>query len=350
MSQLVQNGTSDGTGGAALAEAMRNTSVIIPVKDDVRVAACMESIDEPVEVVLALNGASEEIREIARMHARRPVTVEIDEANLGAAYNAGAETARGRYLLSTDSDCLFAPGTIRMLVRGVLRNPVVKGRVMFTAGESRLSRLIQNSRTFQIADHVNAYSPPLIYDRLIIPAIGGYHYSPLIHWEEDREFDFRLQLAGIAVHYLPDAVVTHAAQDGVSDLRSGFRYGIGEGIGQELGLFITPSALWRYWNDLTSIVDVVRRKGLVTAAYRTVWLTSYHLGTLYHRICEPYGVRPHYPATAGRIRVSKGVPGHTTKLEERHREVLRLAHRRAGRVIEPVTALGADAPVGAETL
>jgi glycosyltransferase involved in cell wall biosynthesis len=321
-----------------LTRAFYDTSVIIPVKDDVRVAACMDSVDEPVEVVLALNGASEEIREIARVHPRNPATVEIDEPNLGAAYNAGAERARGRYLLFMDSDCLFVSGTIRSLVRAVIRRPVVKGRVEFTTGGSALSRIIQNSRTFQIADHVNAYSPPLIYDRTIVPAIGGYHYSSLIHWEEDREFDFRLQLAGIEVGYVPDAVVRHAAQDGVSDLRSGFRYGVGEGIGQELGLFITPSSMWRYGNDVTSIITVALRKGPVTAAYRIVWLTSYHLGTFYHRLRDPYGVRPQYPPTAGRVRLRHGVPGHTTKLEERHREALREAYRLAGRTIKPVAA------------
>lgn len=340
LDEITKNHRSDDT---ALAKAFRQTSVIIPVKDDVRVTACIDSIDEEVEVVLALNGASPEVKEISRTHPRGLVSVEIAEPNLGAAYNAGAEMASGRYLLFMDSDCLFAPGTIRALVREVVQHPVAKGRVKFAAGDSALSRIVQNSRTFQIADHVNAYSPPLIYDRTIIPAMGGYHYSSLIHWEEDREFDFRLQLAGLSVVYLPDAVVHHAAQDGVSDLRSGFRYGLGEGIGQELGLFITPSLLWRLWNDVTSIAQVARRKGLKTAAYRTAWLMSYHLGTLYHHWRDPYGVRAHYPPSAQRIRVGRGVPGHATKLEERHREALRLAHQRSGRVIKPVAGPVVDA-------
>jgi glycosyltransferase involved in cell wall biosynthesis len=342
---------ADGQGrpdDAGLAEAFRQTSVIIPVKDDVRVISCIDSIDEEVEVVLALNGASLEIREISRTHPRKPVSAEIAEANLGAAYNAGAEKASGRYLLFMDSDCQFAPGTIRALVRGVVRHSVVKGRVKFTAGRSALSRFIQDSRTYQIADHINAYSPPLIYDRTIIPMIGGYHYSSLIHWEEDREFDFRLQLADVTVVYLPDAVVHHAAQDGFSDLRSGFRYGIGEGIGQELGLFITPSLRWRLRNDMTSVTYVARRRSLATALYRTTWLTSYHLGTLYHHWRDPYGVRAHYPPSAQRIRVRNGVPGHTTKLEDRHKDALRIAHLRAGRVIEPIAhAITAAVPTGA---
>jgi len=321
---------------ATVDEALRQTSVIIPVKDDIRVGDCMDSIDEDVEVVLALNGASPEIERICRTHPRGPVWTAAAEANLGAAYNAGAEKASGRYLLFMDSDCLFTPGTVRALVGAVISHPVVKGRVEFSSGRSAISRMIQNSRSFQISDHVNAYSPPLIYDKTIVSVIGGYHYSPLIHWEEDREFDFRLQLAGIPVVYLPDAVVRHAAQDGVSDLRSGFRYGLGEGIGQELGLFITPSVLWRLWNDLWSVAEVARRKGLPTAAYRVIWLSSYHLGTLYHWARDPYDVRRQYPPTAGRIRVGRGVPGHTTKLEERHREALRAAHRRAGRIIEPI--------------
>lgn len=270
---------------------------------------------------------------------REVTTVEIEEANLGAAYNAAVSAATGQYLLFMDSDCRFLPGTIRMLVRQVMTNPVVKGRVEFQGSDGLLSRCIAQSRQFQIADHVNAYSPPLIYRADIVTEIGGYHYSDLIHWEEDREFDFRLQLAGIPVIESPQAIVVHAAQSGTADLRSGFRYGLGEGIGQELGLFITPWVPWRLGNDARSVVDVARRKGLLPAIYRTVWLSCYHAGTLYHLFRDPYDVRRKYPAPAARVRSRSGVPGHSTKLDSRHLELLRSEHLRQGRTIRPTESL-----------
>ncbi|MEU3169766.1 glycosyltransferase [Streptosporangium sp. NPDC006930] len=315
--------------------ALTATSVIIPVRDDPRIVACVESVDEDVEIVICLNDASPEVRHSVSALPGKAVVTEIPDANLGAAYNAAIDAATGRYLLFMDSDCVFAPGTIRALATRALTDPVVKGRVQFTSTGSRLSRWIEKSRSFQIADHVNAYSPPLIYDREIVHRIGGYHYSDLIHWEEDREFDFRLQLAGIQVAYLPDAIVRHAPQQGFSDLRSGFRYGLGEGIGQELGLFITPALRWRLANDAGSVLEKARRRGIGPAVYRVAWLTAYHLGTLYHTLADPYRVRTRYPATAARVKVHHGVPGHTTKLNSVHRQALRAAHLRQGRRIEP---------------
>jgi glycosyltransferase involved in cell wall biosynthesis len=338
MSDLpVGHGVKTVTGRARrIVAAIRDTSVIIPVKDDPRVVECVASIDEDVEVVICLNGSDDATRTLVREGLSRRVTLlEITEANLGAAYDAAVRGSSGRYLLFMDSDCVFAPGTIRALVERVIDHPVVKGRVRFTSDGSVLSRWIGRSRSFQIADHVNAYSPPLIYDRSIEDEIGGYHYSSLIHWEEDREFDFRLQLAGIPVHERPDAIVSHAAQNGISDLRSGFRYGIGEGIGQELGLFITPWLPWRLANDLGSVLRIARIGGLGPALYRIAWLSSYHAGTLYHVLRDPYGVRPCYPDGVGRLRVTRGVPGHTTKLASGHADLLRAEHLRQGRRIIP---------------
>ncbi|MDX3103366.1 glycosyltransferase [Nonomuraea angiospora] len=320
-------------GARTVRDALAATSVIIPVRDDPRVTACVESVDEDVELVICLNKAGPDMRRRVSKLAGRVVVTEIPDANLGAAYNAAISVAGGRYLLFMDSDCVFVPGTIRTLATRVLRDPVVKGRVQFTSTGGRLSRWIEQSRSFQIADHVNAYSPPLIYDREIVHRIGGYHYSDLIHWEEDREFDFRLQLAGIRVAHLPDAIVRHAPQRGISDLRSGFRYGLGEGIGQELGLFITPALGWRLANDAGSVLEIARTRGVGPAVYRVAWLTAYHLGTLHHILADPYRVRNRYPAAATRIRARRGVPGHTTKLEVAHCEALRAAHLRQGRRI-----------------
>ncbi|GAB2793768.1 glycosyltransferase family 2 protein [Streptomyces daliensis] len=318
---------------ARVTALLADTSVVIPVKDDPLVVQCVASVDEDVEIVLALNGADEATHRRIRALDRPVRVAEIDEPNLGAAYNAAIDAAGRRHVLLMDSDCVFLPGTIRALAEAVADHPVVKGRVRFRSARGRLSRWIEQSRSFQIADHVNAYSPPLIYDRDIVDRIGGYHYSGLIHWEEDREFDFRLQLAGIPVAYLPDAVVEHAPQSGLTDLRSGLRYGIGEGIGQELGLFPTPRMRWRLANDLGSIVSIGRRKGPGPAFYRTAWLTSYHLGTLYQHLRDPYGVRPHYPRTARRVRAHPGVPGHSTLLSGEQRALLRASHERQGRRI-----------------
>lgn len=309
------------------------TSIIVPVKDDWRITRCLDSVDEDVEIVVALNGAPPRIRRLVAAHPRTPTIVEIDEANVGAAYSVGAEAAKGRFLLFMDSDCTFRPGTIRRMAELAVDHPVVKGVCSFTAGRGRLSDVIRRARDFQTTDHHNAYSPPLVYDTEIIDRIGGYHYSELIHWQEDREFDFRLQLAGIPVHLAPECVVFHAAQRGVADLRSGHRYGIGEGIGRELGLFVTPPPWWRLLDDIRSLAKVWQAKGAGPALYRMVWLAAYNLGTVRQTLFDPYKVRPLYPPHARRVRSRVGVSVHSTRLDDSCREILRRSHAAQGRII-----------------
>lgn len=308
-------------------------TIIVPAKNDVRLRHCLDSVDEDVEIVVALNDPSDEVRAIARDHPRSPVVTEIDEANLGAAYEDGIRAASGRYLLFMDSDCVFVPGSIRALAARAVDHPLVKGRCRFTSSPSGLSRVIQLAREFQTADFVNAYSPPLLYDRTIVREMGGYHYSELIHWQEDREFDFRAQLAGYRVESCPAGVIEHAAQDGVSDLRSGFRYGMGEAIGRELGLFVTPPWHWSLRSDLQSVRGSWRGKGIAPAMYRLCWLACYRAGSLWHRLRDPYGVRPRYPHTARPMRTSTGIPVGATRLSDETAAVLRESHRSQGREI-----------------
>jgi hypothetical protein len=330
-------------GDASVDAILRELTVVVPAKNDPKLQQCLDSVDEDVEIVVALNGATDEVREIVARHPRKPVTAEIPEANLGAAYEAGVAAATGRYLFFMDSDCVFLPGTLRRMAADARAHALVKGQCRFTAASTRLSRIIQRARQFQTSDFVNAYSPPLLYDRTIVDDMGGYHYSPLIHWQEDREFDFRAQLAGHVVHHCPEGIIEHAAQDGISDLRSGFRYGIGETIGRELGLFVTPSLSWSALDDLGSVLDCLRRKGPAPAAYRALWLACYRAGSAWQLLRDPYGVRRHYPADAARIRTRTGVGVNATRLSAECADALRRSHLRQGRRIVHVQR-GVKAP------
>lgn len=317
---------------------LADTSVIVALKDDVRVFDCIASIDEGVEIVLALNGTPTELRRRLTNHPRTPVLAEIPETgNLGAAYNAGIEAASGRYILLMDSDCRFATGTIRAMASLVREYPVVKGQVVYGMSPGLLSTLIARIREFDEGDYVSALSPPLIYDRTIAEHIGGYHFDPLIHWCEDREFDFRLQLADIPVLYEGSAVILHDAQRGAQDLRSYWRYGTGEAIGQQLGLFTTPAVplIWRLASDLVIVMECARAKGLLAGAYYVLTLGAFHAGTMWHLLVDPYKVRSRYPLTARRVRMLRSIPQHCTALTDEQQRVLRAHHARAGRYINP---------------
>jgi Glycosyl transferase family 2 len=316
----------------------RDVSVVIALKDDTRIFDCLKSVDADVEIVLSLNGTPTDMKRRLEQHPDRPIIVEIPEVgNLGAAYNAGIAAASGRYILLMDSDCLFAAGTIGTMYRLVLRYPVVKGQVIYDTDPGILSSLIARIREFDEGDYVSALSPPLLFDRTLVSKIGGHYFDPLIHWCEDREFDFRLQLAGIPVLYEASAEIFHGAQRGAQNLRSYWRYGIGEGIGQQLGVFTTPGApvVWRLYSDLAIVVSCMRRKGILAGLYYAVTLAVFHAGTVWHLLADPFSVRARYPKTAERVRILHSIPQHCTALTERQKAALRAHHRRAGRLIDP---------------
>lgn len=317
---------------------LRQTSIVIALKDDERILECLDSVDEEVEIVLALNGCPRRLKDKVSAHPRRPVITEIpDVGNLGGAYNAGIEAASGRYILLMDSDCLFAGGTIRKMAGLAGKYPLVKGKVVYGEARGVMSRIIARIREFDEGDYVSALSPPLIYDRTLSEKIGGRHFDPLIHWCEDREFDFRLQMANIPVLLEESAVIFHDAQVGAQNLRSYWRYGIGEGIGQELGVFTTPALpiIWRLFSDIGIVAGCARRKGLVASLYYVITLVAFHGGTAWHMILDPYKVRHRYPESAGRVWILGSIPQHCTALTAKQIEKLRDRHRQCGRKIFP---------------
>ncbi|MCK2244626.1 MULTISPECIES: glycosyltransferase family A protein [unclassified Crossiella] len=318
---------------------LADTSVIIPLGADPRIAACIDSIDEEVEIVLALHHPSEQLKEWIRNHPRPLTVTEVDDpGNLGAACNAGAEVASGRYHLLMDRGGTFAPGAVRLLVTAALTHPVVTGWVVYGEASNTLGKLVARVREYDVGDYINALSPPLICHRDIVPHIGGYLYDPLLRRRAGREFDFRLQLAGIPVHRVPAARVCREARAGLPALRGYYRQGIGEGIAQETGVVSTPAIplLWRGYEAARTLVDCARIKGPGAAAWYALCQLAFHAGTLAHLISDPYGAREHYPRTAARVRVLSAIPSRYTTLTESQREALRRSHRRQGRVIDPV--------------
>jgi len=340
LATLARTSALDGGGEAErrLADAaVLETSIVIALKDDERIFRCIESVDEDVEIVLSLNGTPDGLRKRLEQAPGRIVITSIPETgNLGGAYNAGIEAASGRYILLMDSDCVFDPGVIRRMAYRAAVYPVVKGQVVYGVAPGLVSALIARIREFDEGDYISALSPPLIYDRTIARYIGGYQFEPLIHWCEDREFDFRLQLADIPVLYDGQSTIHHDAQKGFQDFRSYWRYGVGEGIGQELGVFSTPAipVVWRLASDLGILFDCARSKGPLAALYYLATLVVFHCGTLWHGLADPYRVKGRLPDNASRLRLVGSIPQHCTALTETQKTALRRHHAAAGRMID----------------
>ena len=87
-------------------------SIIIPCADDLRVAQCIESIDENAEIIVVLNGPTEQIKNLVKKYFVK--TFFLKERNLGMALNVGIKNASYNRVLLMDSDCVFFKNTIRI--------------------------------------------------------------------------------------------------------------------------------------------------------------------------------------------------------------------------------------------
>ncbi len=146
--------------------------------------------------------------------------------------------------------------------------------------------------------------------------------------------------------YLPEARIFHDAQHGFGNMRSYFRYGVGEGIAQETGVFTTPAVpvVWRLFEASRTLVHCARDKGVGAAAYYALLKAAFHTGTAHHLLNDPYRVRERYPASAKRARMVWSIPQHSTKLSGAQLRRLRRAHWEAGRRIEKVADLSVFHP------
>ncbi len=257
-------------------------AIVIPVADDIRLQDCLGSINEDVEVVISMNGSTEQIKEITRKSGRR--YCELPDRNLGAALDEGIKTAKSERVLLMDSDCVFDPGTINLLFHGLDDHMLAKGRVLFER-TGYVSSLVAKTREYTTSAEVSAYKPPLAMRKSVADLMGGYFYDRDVHWVEDSEFDGRVRRFGIPINYLPEATIRHPPLTFFTDLRSAFRYGIGKRIGVEKGLMKGVG------NFFCDECNIARNKGIDTALYMLAWNTSYTAGWLSQLMFDVYDVR-----------------------------------------------------------
>ncbi len=253
-------------------ELISRTSLVIPVKDDQLIFRCLKSIDENVEVVVVTNGSTQEfVDSLLSFGAILFQIISLENPGIGAAFNAGADHASGDFILLMDSDCIFTPGSIRALVKGVEGSDFSRGRTAFT-GNSWSTRMTACAREYTEdalrTKRPNAYSPPLLYRREVIGKMGGYHFDPRLAWREDRDFELRRRAAGLPVTFVPDGLVIHKSLRIADDLASVRSYGSGQRKGELLGIF--PRMSIRH-----EVAKTVRAVGRIAAGTRNPVLAVY---------------------------------------------------------------------------
>lgn len=267
-----------------------DVSIVIPCSSDPLLERCLQSIDENTDVVVALNAPTPEVRNIvAKFPGVR--TAETNRRGIARAYNIGIEAADSDNVLLMDSDCIFESGTIKRLYELGQEYRVAKGNVVFSR-TGVTSSTIAKLREYTTSDQVNAYSPPLLFDRKIVDKIG-YYFHPDLIWSEDADFDARVKRANIPIGYDPEAIIYHKTLTPRDDLRSAFFYGVGRQIGKDAGVY-APHTFRSFVENIGKVahnsVDIANRKDILTAAYYLLlWNTAFRMGTFTQHYIKKYG-------------------------------------------------------------
>lgn len=253
-------------------------TILIPVKDDIRIEKCIKSIDEKVEILVVLNNPSIEVCEIVKNMDVR--TVYLEEASLSKAYNLGIEHATYNHVLLMDSDCTFEPGTIKKLYEGCKNYNLCKGQVCFCY-DGIISKTIARVREFTTSDFCNAFSPPLVLNKKI-KNIMGYYFNPNLKWEEDYEFNQRVTENKIEINWIKEAKIYHPKLTLKRDLKSAFNYGTGHAAGIEKGIFLkhNKNKKINQWQN----IYIKKEKGRLALTYYKIWKLFYKIGIIFGRI------------------------------------------------------------------
>lgn len=257
-------------------------SIIIPCADDIRIKSCIESVDENVEIVVVLNGASSEVNKIVDNYKLK--VIRIKERNLAKALDIGIEKSRYESVILIDSDCRFEKGAIRKLYEGLRRYHIAKGKVVFES-DSFVSGLIAKVRDYTNYDTPKPYNPFLGIKKSVKKYIGNYYFDSDIHWTEDADLNSRLTKAQIKVNYVFSSKVFHPPLTLRHDLRSSFRYGVGKKIRVEKKI---SSGIGSHFGK---VFDMISKKGLGAGFYYFVWNWFYVAGYFYQTIRDPYHTR-----------------------------------------------------------
>jgi GT2 family glycosyltransferase len=177
-------------------------------------ALAVQQWDQPWEVILADNGSTDRSRAIAEgMRERLPNLRIVDAAGRrGPAHaaNVGAAAAGGEALAFCDADDEVGPGWVAAMGEALSVHDFVACRIDF----EKLNPAWLRRRSPQERD-VQRYSyPPYLrhagggtlgVKRRIHDAVGGFDESlPVL---QDTDYCWRVQLAGTALYFVPDAVV-----------------------------------------------------------------------------------------------------------------------------------------------
>lgn len=202
-----------------------DVSVVIACRDEERflarqlAAVAAQECSLSWELVIADNGSTDRSIEIAEGFRSRVPSLGIVDASghagPAAARNEGVRQAKGRLLIFCDADDEVAPGWLAAMARGLEKHPLVAARLDHELLNPRWSWSMRRSQG-ALLQTVPPFMPytfcaAMGVRREVHDRVGGFDES--LRAGEDRDYCYRLQLAGVALSLVEDAVVHYRHRD-----------------------------------------------------------------------------------------------------------------------------------------
>lgn len=221
-------------------------SVIIPtygrpakLRDCLAAMARLDADGACFEVIVVDDGGPQSVEPVVA-EFRRELHVRLlvqRRSGPGAARNAGAAVARGRYLAFVDDDCVPARSWLTVLTREVTRNgrSLIGGRVEnaltqnpYSEASEQIGRYVYDYNRSDAAHEPFFTSNNIALSADLFSALGGFTTSIPSATAEDKEFCDRWRARGLALSHVAEAVVYHAHDLTFGRfLRQHFNYGRG---------------------------------------------------------------------------------------------------------------------------
>jgi glycosyltransferase involved in cell wall biosynthesis len=239
--------------------------------EDVR--TCLESLlameGEGFEIIVVDDGSTDEtpavLDRIESEHADAALTIVRHERNLGlsAARNTGIETARGRVIAFTDSDCVVDPGWLAALADHLEGDDLAGagGAIREPAAANAAERAYAGTTSVDRGRRGRALVGCNMAFRR--DALGSHRFdAALQYYCDEDELVWRLGREGLVFGFAPGAVVEHRHHQTLRTyLRQAWRQGRGSArfwfkrgtwVGPDvafalLALITLPLGLWRTW-------------------------------------------------------------------------------------------------------
>jgi glycosyltransferase involved in cell wall biosynthesis len=220
----------------ALAPDLPFVSAVVPVRNDVRIRACIEGLlaqtwpQDRYEIIIVDNGSTDGTRGIV---AEYPVTLLVDSSTKSSyvSRNTGVRHARGSVIALLDSDCRPSPHWIEEGVRALTEHQadLAGGHVRFVyssrpSGAELYDSVTNMQQGRDIARHQVAKTANLFVRSCVFASIGIF---PAVRSGGDVLWTRLATSKGHRLVFAPAAEVQHPTRGLASSLLKAFRVGKG---------------------------------------------------------------------------------------------------------------------------